>query len=204
DPTASAGDSLPLTVAGCIDRACDHYEAEWKTGRRPQIEAYLAEAAEHDSPALLRELLLLELEFRTANGEQPTLDEYRARFPGHDTVIDSVFQGSERDSGATAPIHGSTVGTATSAGARFRILHLHDRGGLGNVYLARDLELNRDVALKEIQDRFADHPVYRARFQFEAEITGGLEHPGIVPVYGLGHHADGRPYYAMRFIKGDS
>jgi len=44
----------------------------------------------------------------------------------------------------------------------------------------------------------------RQRFLLEAEITGGLEHPGIVPVYGLGTYADGRPYYAMRFIKGDS
>ena len=47
-------------------------------------------------------------------------------------------------------------------------------------------------------------PDSRARFLLEAEITGGLEHPGIVPVYGLGHYADGRPFYAMRFIKGDS
>ena len=38
----------------------------------------------------------------------------------------------------------------------------------------------------------------------EAEITGGLEHPGIVPVYGLGTYGDGRPYYAMRFMRGDS
>src|SRR5256714_12348881 len=42
------------------------------------------------------------------------------------------------------------------------------------------------------------------RFLLEAEITGGLEHPGIVPVYGLGQYADGRPYYAMRFVRGDS
>jgi eukaryotic-like serine/threonine-protein kinase len=60
------------------------------------------------------------------------------------------------------------------------------------------------VALKQIQDRHCDHPESRARFLLEAEITGGLEHPGIVPVYGLGHHDDGRPFYAMRFIKGDS
>jgi eukaryotic-like serine/threonine-protein kinase len=60
------------------------------------------------------------------------------------------------------------------------------------------------VALKQIQDRHGDHPESRARFLLEAEITGGLEHPGIVPVYGLGHYDDGRPYYAMRFIKGDS
>src|SRR5262249_51946843 len=41
-------------------------------------------------------------------------------------------------------------------------------------------------------------------FLLEAEVTGGLEHPGIVPVYGLGTHRDGRPFYAMRFIRGDS
>ena len=51
---------------------------------------------------------------------------------------------------------------------------------------------------------YADDPESRARFLLEAEITGGLEHPGIVPVYGLGHYADGRPFYAMRFIRGDS
>jgi serine/threonine protein kinase len=72
------------------------------------------------------------------------------------------------------------------------------------VFVARDEELRRDVALKEIQDRHADDLDKRARFLMEAEITGGLEHPGIVPVYALGHYADGRPYYAMRFIKGDS
>jgi serine/threonine protein kinase len=60
------------------------------------------------------------------------------------------------------------------------------------------------VALKEIQDRHADDPHSRTRFVLEAEITGGLEHPGIVPVYSLGHDGAGRPFYAMRFIKGDS
>jgi serine/threonine-protein kinase len=75
---------------------------------------------------------------------------------------------------------------------------------LGEVFVANDEELNREVALKEIQPEHAVHPEHRARFLVEAEITGNLEHPGIVPVYGLGCYADGRPYYAMRFIKGDS
>ena len=70
--------------------------------------------------------------------------------------------------------------------------------------MALDGELHREVALKQILDKHADDPVSRQRFVAEAEITGGLEHPGIVPVYGLGTDADGRPYYAMRFIKGDS
>src|SRR5262245_49491151 len=78
------------------------------------------------------------------------------------------------------------------------------KDGLGEVFLAEDQELQRQVALKEIQTYHADRPESRARFLLEAEITGGLEHPGIVPVYGLGHYADGRPFYAMRFIRGDS
>jgi tetratricopeptide (TPR) repeat protein/tRNA A-37 threonylcarbamoyl transferase component Bud32 len=96
------------------------------------------------------------------------------------------------------------VGTPTSSGLRFRILRPHARGGLGQVYVAHDEELHREVALKEIQEERADQPESRARFLREAEITGGLEHPGVVPVYGLGSYLDGRPFYAMRFIRGDS
>jgi eukaryotic-like serine/threonine-protein kinase len=96
------------------------------------------------------------------------------------------------------------VGTATSDGQRFRILRPHARGGLGAVFVALDGELHREVALKQILDSHADDPASRRRFLLEAEVTGGLEHPGIVPVYGLGTYGDGRPYYAMRFIRGDS
>jgi serine/threonine-protein kinase len=88
------------------------------------------------------------------------------------------------------------------AGSRYRILRRHAKGGLGEVFLAEDLELHRQVALKEIQAQHAHDPYSRGRFFLEARITGGLEHPGIVPVYGMGLHEDGQPYYAMRLIKG--
>ena len=97
-----------------------------------------------------------------------------------------------------------SVGTATSDGERFRVLRPHAKGGLGAVFVALDAELNREVALKQILDNHADDATSRARFLLEAEITGGLEHPGIVPVYGLGTYLDGRPFYAMRFIRGES
>jgi len=87
---------------------------------------------------------------------------------------------------------------------RYLVLRPHAEGGLGRIYVALDQELNREVAFKEIrQDRVSSKDA-RDRFKIEAEITGGLEHPGIVPVYGLGHFPDGRPFYAMRFIRGDS
>ena len=77
---------------------------------------------------------------------------------------------------------------------RFRVLRPHARGGIGQVYVARDNELGRQVALKEILADKAANPELRARFVLEAEINGNLEHPGIVPVYGLGTYPDGRPF----------
>jgi eukaryotic-like serine/threonine-protein kinase len=88
------------------------------------------------------------------------------------------------------------------AGDRFRVLSLHDQGGLGQVMLARDEQIGRTVALKEIRPDRADDPENQVRFVAEGEITGGLEHPGIVPVYALGRYPDQRPYYVMRFIRG--
>jgi serine/threonine-protein kinase len=104
------------------------------------------------------------------------------------------------------PDRGSTftVGVASDQSQRFRVLRLHAKGGLGAVFVALDQELHREVALKQILENRADEERSRARFLLEAEITGGLEHPGIVPVYGLGTDVDGRPYYAMRLIRGDS
>jgi serine/threonine-protein kinase len=96
------------------------------------------------------------------------------------------------------------AGMTTREGERFRVLRPHARGGLGAVFVALDTELQREVALKQILESHADDPVSRQRFVLEAKVTGGLEHPGIVPVYGLGSSGDGRPYYAMRFIRGDS
>jgi serine/threonine-protein kinase len=112
-----------------------------------------------------------------------------------------IGSGSNGDFDRTATY---SVGTATSDGQRFRVLRPHARGGLGAVFVALDSELHREVALKQILDHHADDPTSRTRFILEAEITGGLEHPGIVPVYGLGSYGGGRPYYAMRFIRGDS
>jgi eukaryotic-like serine/threonine-protein kinase len=115
--------------------------------------------------------------------------------------VGSGSHGADADHDRTMTL---SVGTATSDGRRFRVLRPHARGGLGAVFVALDGELNREVALEQILDHHADDPTSRQWFLVEAEITGGLEDPGIVPVYGLGTYDGGRPYYAMRFIRGDS
>ncbi len=78
------------------------------------------------------------------------------------------------------------------------------KGGLGTVFVAEDLELRREVALKFILQRFAGDAECLASFRAEREITARMQHPGIVPVYGAGQLANGRPFYVMRYIKGRS
>jgi serine/threonine protein kinase len=85
---------------------------------------------------------------------------------------------------------------------RFRLVRPLARGGLGEVIVAVDTELGREVALKRILRDYVNHPDARARFVREAEITAALEHPGVVPVYGFGASVGGQPFYAMRFITG--
>ena len=97
-----------------------------------------------------------------------------------------------------------SIGEGTSEGMRFRIIRPHAQGGIGKVSVAIDAELQREVALKQIKPERADDNDSRARFILEAEVTGRLEHPGIVPVYGLGIDDKGRPFYAMRFVRGIS
>src|SRR5262249_43854412 len=92
----------------------------------------------------------------------------------------------------------------TCGPSRYRPIRLHARGSLGQVHVARDVELNREVALKELQDHCAGDADGRLRFLREAEITASLGPPGIIPIYGRGNRADGRPYYAMRLVRGES
>ena len=110
---------------------------------------------------------------------------------------------NESDS-AVEPSPTVTVAFPQTSGMRYQVLRPHARGGLGEVFVARDLEIPREVALKQIRDEHANDQDCLTRFLLESAITGGLEHPGIVPVYGQGTHPDGRPYYAMRFIRGMS
>ena len=83
----------------------------------------------------------------------------------------------------------------------YELIEVVGRGGMGIVYRAKQISLNREVAIKMILgDRLAS-PIDRQRFFAEAKATAKLEHVGIVPVFDVGEF-DGRPFFAMKFIKG--
>lgn len=136
-------------------------------------------------------------------------DTYRTLLPpsvGNDPsdAFLTVFDGSQGESGIAPAEKTLAEKRSLSTAERFRILRHHASGGLGEVMVAVDGELNREVALKRIRAQWSDDPQARQRFLVEAEVTGKLEHPGVVPVYGLGIDPSGQLFYAMRFIEGDS
>ncbi|MBD8527715.1 serine/threonine protein kinase [Pseudomarimonas arenosa] len=103
----------------------------------------------------------------------------------------------------------STSATTTTADdglppgrIRYAILGEAGRGGMARVHVARDLELFRKVALKQLSDELRNAEPARLRFLREVQVTAQLDHPYIVPVYGLEVSPEGSPAYAMKLVAG--
>ncbi|MCE5302855.1 MAG: PAS domain S-box protein [Planctomycetaceae bacterium] len=116
----------------------------------------------------------------------------------------TVLASSQADSVDAASKTPSPSQDATS-GSRYAVGPLHAQGGIGQVWLARDKQLDREVAIKTLRPELLGHSRARCRFLQEAKITGQLEHPGVVPVYELVSATDsGSPFYSMRFVRGQT
>jgi serine/threonine protein kinase/Flp pilus assembly protein TadD len=97
----------------------------------------------------------------------------------------------------------SSLAFTTGPEERYTLTKLHAKGGIGQVWLARDAALGREVALKELRPERSENLNLWERFLVEARITGQLEHPGIVPIYELARRGDdNHPFYTMRFVQG--
>ena len=174
-------------------------EMRIRKGLNGRVEYYLSRfpqiANEYE---LIGELIGTEVKVRQHFESGLEWNDYKSRFPG---LVHQIETGNSSAAPAFELDHASTISHSDHE-ARFHKAHLHERGGLGNVYFAKDRELNRPVAIKEIKAKYANSKPHRSRFARETLITSQLEHPGIVPVYGLGHRSDGTPYFAMQFIEG--
>jgi tRNA A-37 threonylcarbamoyl transferase component Bud32/tetratricopeptide (TPR) repeat protein len=86
---------------------------------------------------------------------------------------------------------------------RYEILRLLGKGAMGQVYVAHDTVLDRDVALKVMAAQIADDPELKTRFEREARAAARMKHRNVVTVFDLGALADGSPYIAMEYLEGD-
>jgi WD40 repeat protein len=184
---------LPLALARQLDRLCDRFEEAWVGGGRPRAEDYLADMPAVARPALLRELLRIEVEQRRRRGDAPGPGELTARFPEHAALLATL---AER-------LVPRADGPALPAIPGYEIVRVLDQGGMGVVYLARQLALGRAVAVKMILAGACAGERERARLRTEAEAVARLRHENIVQIYEVGEH-DGRPFLALEYVEGGS
>jgi serine/threonine protein kinase/tetratricopeptide (TPR) repeat protein len=188
-PRSALPPPLPLELQYQLDAVCNAYESAWHRGGTPSLEDALQSAPESVRAAALPELIQIEVHYRRQAGAALDALELHSRFPDMDPtwLFDVV-------SSTAAPAAYPEI-------AGFQIIRLLGRGGMGVVYHARDVKLDRPVALKLVHPGKAVSPEERMRFRFEAELAARVRHPNVVQVYEVGEH-DGQPYVALEYVAG--
>jgi hypothetical protein len=193
-----------LLTPSCFVEACTLWANQKQTPLANLLveRGWLTDADRTDIQKLLDRKLKKHGGDARASLAEVTTDQVRQSLAG---VADADVRQSL--AGPTPPPQGhvllSTTDHIPEARDRYTLSRLHATGGIGRVWLAHDDSLGRDVALKELRPERAGNPVVWARFLKEAQITGQLEHPGIVPIYEMGKRPDDQaPFYTMRFVRG--
>jgi predicted Ser/Thr protein kinase len=179
----------------------------WALGKRPTVEAYLKAVPELGAAPALTDLVRAEWEARLQAGAAADLGDLARRFPLQAAEL-SLTDPSLAPAAATRPGPSDTPAVQPPAGpgalpeqfGRYRILGVLGRGGMGTVYLARDDELDRRVALKAPHFHPDDREAAE-RFTREGRAAAALRHPNLCPVYDAGE-IDGVRYLAMAYIEG--
>ena len=142
-------------------------------------------------------------------GQHPDVRALVSRFPEMQQEIVALvsalggLQDLERDAVLGVPVGGSEGESSQRVLGDFRILEEIGRGGMGIVYKAEQMSLNRCVALKVLPLAAVLDPRQLQRFKLEAQAAATLHHPNIVPVFGVGCER-GVHYYAMQYIEGQT
>ena len=197
------GVRLSLGAHRAIDDVCDAFEARLRGGEEPRIEDALADSPEPCRPHLFRELLKMDLEYRQKRADE----DHRRRFPEYMAAmaahrVPALVEAAAPASGLTTPFH--DIGRLRDATLPmipgYEILSKLGEGGMGVVYKARHLGLDRVVALKMMRAGQFAGPEERQRFRFEAEAMAALDHPNIVPIYDIGE-VGGDSFLCLEYLE---
>ena len=184
------------------------------------IEDVLSQHSHVPRRMILRELILEEIGFRAEHGEQPAPAEYEIRFPEDVAVVRKVFGLPTSDAAALPNAHQQPVlrrrpATDVRFEGPLRLLDEParyefddqdklDEGGMGVIYRSRDRQFGRTLAVKVLREEYQGDSEMERRFIEEAQITGSLQHPSIVPVHELGWLTGDRLFFAMKLVDGDN
>jgi serine/threonine protein kinase len=208
EPDTSDFGSSPLSLAMRVDQACDRFEAAWRAGQRPRIEAFLADVAATEQTAFLSALLALELSLRLHADDPPALVEYQNRFHGHDELVRALFAEAglvEREpaNGDYSDSEEASTEPPSDLPERYKIERELGGGAFGSVYLAHDDVLGIDVAIKVPSRRLLRSPMARELFLAEARKVASLRHVGIVGVLDVGpQNGSGTCFIVYHLIDG--
>jgi anti-anti-sigma factor len=194
-----------------VDRACDRFEAAWRSDVRPSLADYLEDLETPVGKVLLRELLKVELVYRVQRGEQVMAEEYQALLPDHVNLIAAVI--AEAATTPYTPLPSSSVVDAASPPSesppnpeyigRYKVIRRLGGGTYGDVYLAHDGVMDRQVAVKVPSARLLATERAKEEFLREARSVARLQHEGIVRAHNFGE-ADGQSYLVYEYIEGES
>lgn len=194
-------------------------ERHWQQGQHPIIESYLQQFPElGTTETVSTELLFAEYQVRRQFGEKAPMKAMIQRFPSQEKQLRQLASKNRSSRSvsrqALRPTPNSEQATTEDSSnendfsppeqfGRYRILRQLGQGGMANVYLAHDGQLDREIALKIPQFKGSNKSKAQARFEREARAAASLEHPNICPVYDVGS-IDGIPYLAMAYVQGRS
>jgi serine/threonine protein kinase len=185
-----------------IDSICQEFDCSWRSATRLSIETFVAKVPARLRPAVLRELVHQEAELRFRAGEQPTAEEYNARFPDHAQVFERIWDAlAESAPGIPSQNGGGQMLSLPREFGRYRVERELGRGGMGVVFLAHDTQLDRKAALKVLFFDLTEEATARNRFLHEARSMATLQHPNLCPIYDVGE-IDGRQFLSMPYFSG--
>jgi serine/threonine protein kinase len=179
-----------------LDATGDRFDEAWARGERPRIEEFLNGFTGGQRARLFRHLLRIELERKRNRNETPDRLDYEARFPGDIEVIRALLEQEPVLSGTTAP---------HPFPGEYCVLRFLGKGSFGEVWLARDLNLPRLVALKTLRVRAGSFAYEHAleALRNDAALLTQVRHPSVVQVYAW-RQVGSAHYLLMQYVPGGS